>query len=513
MSPAPDAFQNLLDGLDPDAFAAFVAALYEARGRETDRIDGDVLVSDGEGTRRLAVRDDVAPSADDDPDVDADAVVVPTVADDDADAVVDAADLRRMALYAVDDPDRTRLFRRFLGVDPDAVGGEPVPDPASNPDDTPAADPAAPRSVAGGVPSPSSPADSPPSTDRSAPPSTATDRDGVARSGGEGSATQSVAEDPTDDDADRLPVRGLLLFGGALVLVAAVALAVGPGLGVQPAADGGAAGDAATNDTTVTPTPTVDPAGVSNRDPPLDASDVEGIGGATDGAEGPYPPGVDADGIENASVLAAAHEATLSERSYRLSVVDREFVDGRPTAAAWERTAVEGPTRYRSTVEVAGAFQQQPQGVADVTAYADGTERFVRLTNRTDDSGTIRFVTRDTDDGTAGGDGWRRTEITGDDDPFATRTAAYLDRRLDVENSALLGSYERDGTQYVWIEFRRRPPNGALTIGSVLVDERGLVHELHYEYTYVPVGESPVRTTTTLRITTGNVTVSPPSWR
>lgn len=419
-----------------------------------------------------------------------------------------------MALYAVDDPERTRLFRRFFDVDPEEVGGEsaPNPKPAPGSDDTPAADPAASRSVAGGVPSPSSPADSPPSSERSSPPSTATDRDGASRSSDEGPATQSVVKDPTDDDADRLPVRGLLLFGGVLLSVAAVALVVGPGLGVPPTADGGAAGDAVANDTTGTPTPTADPAGVSNRDPPLDASDVEGIGGTADGVEGPYPPGVGADGIANASVLAAAHEAALSGQSYRLSVVDREFVGGQPTAAAWERTAVEGPTRYRSTIEVAGTFQQRPQGVADATAYADGADRFVRLTNRTDADGTIRFVDWD-DDGTAHGDEWRRAEITGEDDPFATRTASYFGRTLDVEESRLLGSYERDGTRYVWIEFRRRPPNGALTLGSVLVDERGLVHELHYEYTYIPAGEAPVRTTTTVRITPGNVTATPPSWR
>ncbi|WP_338741297.1 hypothetical protein [Haloplanus salilacus] len=489
MPPSSAAFRELLDGLDPDALAAFVAALYEARGRETDRVDGDVLVSDGEGTRRLAVRRGADPSTAAS-DADADAVVIPIVADDDD--VVDADDLRRMSLYAVDDPDRTRLFRRFFGVTPDEVGDETDPDTRG----------------AGGDPTRST---SPrPTTDESPPSTTSavTDRDDTHRPGVGRSSDDSAA-----DDADDLPVRGPLLFGVLLLLAAVVGLAVGPGTGVLPTTDGGTAGDAAPNDTTATPTPTADPAGVSNRDPPLDASDVEDVGGSAGAVEGPYPPGVDADGIENASALATAHREELSGRSYRLSVVDREFVGGQPTAAAWERTVVESPTRYRSTVEVAGTFREKPRGVADATTYADGTERFVRLTAETDADGTIRFVDRNSDDGTAGGDGWRSVAITREDDPFATRTASYLRRALDVENSRLLGAYERHGTRYVWIELRARPPSGAVTLGSVLVDERGLVHEHHREYAYVPIGESSVRTTTTVRITTGNVTADPPSWR
>jgi hypothetical protein len=505
------AFRELLDGLDPDAFVAFVAALYEARGRETDRADGDILVSDGERTRRFAVRHGAAPSTAAG-DIDADAVVVPTVAGDidtDADTdVIDATRLRRMALYAVDDPDRTRLFQRFFGVDTADVG---VADPS--PGDRGASDD--PVSSGSGVDATRSVADD--SFPSQSPPQSATTTADRAQEA-EPSA-ESPGDDPEADGPNRLSARGLLPVVGVLLSVVAVALAVGPGLaglGFPPVASGGPAGDAAANDTTATAAtataaPTGGPAGASSRDPPPTPSDIEG---SADGVEEPYPPGVDADGIENASVLAAAHEATLSGRSYRLSVVDREFLNGQPTAAAWEQTVVEGPTRYRSTVEVAGTFRRQPQAVADATTYADGTERFVRLTNRTDETGTIRFIDRQPDDNaTAGGPGWRRTALTPDDDPFATRTAAYLRRTLDAENSALLRAYERNGTRYVWIEFRRQPPNGALTVGSLLVDERGLVHELHYEYAYVSVEEAPVRTTTTVRITRGNVTVSPPPWR
>jgi hypothetical protein len=338
--------------------------------------------------------------------------------------------------------------------------------------------------------------------------------------GGPGADTPDDAEDDDGSDATQstLPARRLLVVGGALLVVAGVAalgVGVGPALPfdggtASDAGDAGAGADADAGTPTATPT-AADTAGLSNRDPPLDASDVEGVGEPDGG--GPFPPGVDADGIENASALAAAHEAELEGRSYRLSVVAREFVGGQPTAAAWERTLVERPTRYRSTVEVAGTFEQKPQAIADATTYADGDERFVRLTDETDSDGTIRFVDRGTDDGTAGGDGWRSVAITREDDPFAARTASYLRRTLDVENSRLLGSYERDGTRYVWIELRARPPSGAVTLGSVLVDEHGLVHELHREYAYVPIGESSVRTTTTVRITTGNVTVTRPSWR
>jgi hypothetical protein len=228
--------------------------------------------------------------------------------------------------------------------------------------------------------------------------------------------------------------------------------------------------------------------------------------------DGPLPPGVDATGIENASALADAHEAALDGRSYRLSVVAREFVGGRPTAVARERAVVGGPTRYRSDVSVIGTFRQQPRAIGTTSTYADGTMRFVRLTTATEADGTIRFTERGRESGTAGGPGWRSVAVDPAVDPFANRTAAHLRGVLDVDDAAVVGSFEREGSTYVWIDLRRRPPGGTDAIDSVLVDEHGLVHEIRHEYAYLPPEASTVRTVVTVRIEPANVTASPPPW-
>ena len=80
------------------------------------------------------------------------------------------------------------------------------------------------------------------------------------------------------------------------------------------------------------------------------------------------------------------------------------------------------------------------------------------------------------------------------------------------EGWRLSETFERDGTTYVWIDLRRRPPGGTDAIDSVLVDEHGLVHEIRHEYAYLPPEASTVRTVVTVRTEPANVTASPPPW-
>ena len=469
MSPTPAAFRDLLLELDAAALTAFVAAVYAARGWELDR-DGDDLRVRPAGARdwrRLVVAPvDRQPT-------DADGVVVPTLVPD-ADgagtgepAVVDAAALLELLRYAVDDAARARLFRDFFDCEPDAFEGPAAVDDG------------------GGTGTADAPSDSTSDAPTDSP-------------------TNPRADDSATSDSSFRHGRRLVVAVAILSVVGVLAVVVGPTL--APTGEDAATGADAPTDT---PAQTPDDAGSASA--ATDRS-VPSTHAGVAVAAGPLPPGVDATGIENASTLADAHEAALSDRSYRLSVVAREFVGGRPTAVARERAVVEGPTRYRSDVSVIGTFRQQPRAIGTSSAYADGTMRFVRLTTATEADGTIRFTERGRESGTAGGPGWRSVAVDPAVDPFANRTAAHLRSVLDVDDAAVVGSFEREGTTYVWIDLRRRPPGGTDAIDSVLVDEHGLVHEIRHEYAYLPPESSTVRTVVTVRIEPTNATASPPPW-
>jgi hypothetical protein len=479
MLPGPAAFRELLRGLDSEQLTAFVAAVYEARGWATERDGDDVLVRPGgeRDWRRLAV--DPA----DFRSVDADRVVVPTLADEpnaDADRLLDAADILELLRYAVDDDARTRLFREFFDREPTAFEGS-----NGRPSQSEAIESST-AAASASAPPPSSAVDA---VDRDDDAPDAVDRDDDA---------------PVADPSRRFG-RRLAVAVAVLLVVGGVAVAVGPTL--VPSSGDGDDPDAAVggNASTATPTATAGPTDDDGDEPPPTADTVA--------VDGPLPPGVGPSGIENASALVAAHEAALDGRSYRLSVVAREFVGGRPTAVARERTVVEGPARYRSDVRVIGTFRQEPRAIGTVSTYANGTTRFVRLTADTDADGTIRFTERGNESGAAEGPGWRSVAADPAVDPFANRTATHLRAVLDVDDAAIVGSFERDGTTYVWIDLRRRPPGGTDAIDSVLVDEHGLVREVRHEYAYLPAEASTVRTVTTVRIYPANVTASPPSWR
>jgi hypothetical protein len=490
MPPSPEAFRDLLLELDSEGVTAFVAAVYAARGWAVDR-DGDGLRVRASGERDW-LRVVVAPDADRRPD--ADRVVVPApAADADADGerVIGAATLLELVWYAVDADDRTRLFREFFDREPTAVGTR-----------TGAADPGVGSDAS--RPAETADATTTPSVDAAETAESLSGADATVErpddvAGGDGAARQTPRR------------RRLVAVAAILLVVGGVAAAVGPTL-VSPGGDSSDGSGGSAVDGTVVPDTQLDD---SEFDPVAIDADGRPITSNTPGSvsvDGPLPPGVTASGIENASALVDAHEAALDGRSYRLTVVAREFVGGRPTAVARERTVVEGPTQYRSDVYVVGTFRQEPRAVGSVSAYADGTTRFVRLTAGTGPEGTIRFTDRGGASGTTDGPGWRSVAIDRPDDPFADRTAAHLRRTLDVDDTAIVGSFERDGRTYVWIDLRRRQPGGNATIDSVLVDERGLVHEVRHAYALRSPELPTVRTVVTVRVEPANVTASPPPW-
>ena len=479
MSRSSDGFASAVEGFEGTERVAFVAAVYEARGWETERADTAVLVrppGDGSDRRR----------------------VLPPGGDGGSDAPgatrLDAADLRRMVRYAVTPADRARLCRRFFDRSPAAMGLTGCADTASSDAGADTAD--APESRADRV-------------------------DGPALDGTDHLGDDTAVADGADADergGRRRLVPAPTRSGVALAFVCVVAVvlfAVGPlapageRTGSAPAADppGGANVSA-----DVSVTPTDDGTATPNASPVAPDEPVENSApGRAAVLEEWYPPGIDTGGVENASALAAAHRRALADQPYQLSITYRESVDGDPAAVAWERTTVATPGRHRSTVRVLGTFRWPPSGIANASTYANGTARVVRVGPNTDPDGRIRFERPPEPNGSAA----TTHLVVGpapDTDPFAPRTASVLKRAVSGTETTLSGTFEHGDTRYLWIEFGDQSGATGTGAGCLIVDERGLVHEMHYSRSVVALDSTRVRRTVTLRITPGNVTTTTPPW-
>ncbi|WP_049935264.1 hypothetical protein [Haloplanus natans] len=429
--------RDCLSGLDAAALTEFVAAVYAARGwtveREGDAADLLATPPGADRPRRLAVSCD-------------DAVAV-AVRHEGEVTSLDADDVGRMAWYALDSTARERLFRDFLGADPDDFD----------------------------------------------PPSTA---DASSDAGADGEATRT-ADDPPEresgNDEGGVPARRAFAAGLAIVLVVAIVAATGPAL-TSSGMDGSEVDGA--DDTNSTPSDySAAEAATRRLDTGWNATDDDeparpGVIAVSSAPE-PRPPGVTAVGIANASALADAHEAALDGRSYRLTVHHREFVDGAPTGFVAERTVVENATRYRTDLRWVGTVRQDPRAVGNTSAFANGQVRYVRLAG---EAGTAV-----------------ETELR-PEDRVASRSERYLRGVLRGSDTRVVGAFERNGTTRFWIAVSRDESAGAETTGSLLVDEHGLVHELHHEYVYRPSDGPPVRVVVTMRLAPGNVSASPPPW-
>jgi len=476
-------FEAAVDDLDPEERASFVAAVYDARGWETERVGTVVSVrrpAGGTDPRRVAP---------------------PKVTADDGVRTLPLEDLREMLRYAVDRADRARLCRRFFDSPADEVE---LVDPTGTP--------------GGGD------RDADESADRwSGPPDGASEDvkvDTPARPAG--GPDGAVDGDPDESGASgnrplaEPPLRATVVLAIVLVCIVAVPFAtwavlpIEDGSGLAPGDEdpsvGNASGDA-------DGPPEADATATAERSSDADDDLIEdSAAGRQIVLERSYPPGVGVDGVENASALAAAHRSALSGRSYRISITNREAVDGLRTAVAWEWTVVESASRYRSTVRVAGTFRWSPSGVANASTYANGTARVVRVGSNTDPDGTIRFESPPPENQSVPDPGYRVVGSAPDADPFAGRTASILRRALSGTETAVTGTVERDGTTYFRIEVRNASAASGADEGTLLVDDRGLVHEIRYARTVVSLDSVPVRRTVTVRVTPGNVTLVSPPW-
>jgi len=464
--------RDRLDDLDPATLLGLVAAVYDARGwavDRVDRVDGAVLAT---------------PPGDDEPQR-----LVPAAHPDAADAdatsvtVVDAADLRELLQYAVDEGTRTTLCRRFFDCEPTALAArEPATELATEP------------TVDG--PETSEPGDA--ATEPTAnvsPPGVARAGDVERSTGGTGGRAPTDRDGKPADDGERSTLRLLAVGMAAALVVGGVVTAAGPGFESPLAGAADAApsvsgsdegGELPGNDTES------DRPAVMDREGVPVAPDGHRVSGSGD----PFPPGVDDRGVTDASTLADAHEAALSNRSYRLSITHREYVDGELRGVATERAVVAAPNHYRSRVGRLGTVTHESQAIAGGSTYANGTVGYVRT------DGDVRV----------------RTEVRppvasppADVAGIADRTERLVRWYLSVTDSRIAGYTAREGTTTYRITYAGDPwPASQNVTGWARVDEDGLVRELHREYT--PAAAPTVRVEVTVRIRPGPVTVTRPSW-
>ncbi|WP_318568077.1 hypothetical protein [Salinigranum marinum] len=310
-----------LRGRPREEIAAFVAALYAARGAET-HVDGEAAVVDGErylvvpAGYRARLRHRLGTTAER-----ADRVVAvdPARADalaarDDA-SVLTPTDLDDLARYGLDRAAADAVFRDRLGV---AVG-----------DLAPAG-----RST--------------PETKGATPP------------------TRSGSRDP--DGPRSKPVPAAVTVVAAAVL-AALVLSVAPGsLGADVGVFAGEAERAgASGGVTATPGATTAEAAVANR--------TSRANGTAERDPLGLAPGLTADGVADPEALADAHAAALANRSYTWEITYVERSNGTEVGRATETVAVAAPSTYVANVSREGLHVSRGP-VAVGPSYADGERRY-----------------------------------------------------------------------------------------------------------------------------------------
>lgn len=482
-SPSRAALTARLEAADRASLVAFVADLYAARGATVERLDGDeaadLVVTAGDDEQRVAVRPD-SPST-----TEVGTVVTVGEPRQPTDAtVVTIGDLHEWLCYAIPRDRAERLLGTHLacGVDDlaaDAVhpsGVDTGPDDAGeSPADSPAGRPPSESAGGDGGVSDGDDGDSGDRRDGAdgdseprvrAESSTATSGNAAAvvrRSDEAGAATSSSSSTGVD-----LAAVGLGVF--ALVVVAAT-VASGPGIPLGSAlletvgGDGGGDRVAAANETW-------------NPRTSIDVNSTR------------LPPGVSDSGELDERVLAETTMAQLHNRSYRVTLIYREFVDGEPRGVYSEIIRVESGREYRADVTRAGEFARAPPSIAENDRYANGT-----VSRRYEDNETT--VT---------------SGALSPTDPFRDEIAQYLRWYLSVEDSYITDrAGTGDATTYR-VNIDGDPYAGvANTTGSALVSRDGLVWSVRRSYDD-PYHDG-VWAVVTIRITgVGSTTAPEPDW-
>ncbi|PSP63198.1 hypothetical protein BRC77_07555, partial [Halobacteriales archaeon QH_8_64_26] len=284
--------------------------------------------------------------------------------------------------------------------------------------------------------------------------------------------------------------RGALVGAAVLAIVLAAAI-LGASLldsssgvilseGAAGGAVGGApsAGERAGSEVSVTPAP------AASTGPELDA---------TNESLGALPPGLSESGIADAEALARAHEAAISNRSYRWVVTYEERSGGRTVSTVREVVTIEAPDVYTVALDRKGDQTYAATLFSETEAYADGEHRYepVRVAGSRDDV--------------------RETAFGIEDDTFPDRAGTYVEWYLSASRSAITGVHEHDDRTIYRIETAGDPYPGAENArASAIVGSEGTVYRLRAEREIPDSDRTVVLTFRYANV--GNATVSPPAW-
>jgi hypothetical protein len=432
-------FGDALDGLDPEALARFVVDIYRARGATVERSGRRLWVSEGERTRELVV-------------VDGESGKNATVAVDDRgdpNDVIDVATLHRLLLYGVDRTTCAALVKRHLGRPLDSFAGEM----------------GRPQSVEPTLRAPERTAEH-----RTVGPGGS---DARSRVDGAGNDDSNPADGENDGPSTggsgrpRRPSVRRLVAAVVLAVVLAAGLAGALVVGVPGTDVDGTPGSVSERRPSEPPDPTeADADSALERATLVDGTLENGLEPVSSGPRPEaLPPGVNAPGDIDEVTLAKRTVAYLSNRSYRLTLVVRESVDGRPNAFSRETVRVENATTHTVSTIDAGRFVTVPPELTPEGSYTN-----VRV--RDGPSGPV-----------PGG-------------PYARAVDRYLRWYLSVSRSVVANVTTADESGTVWLVLDGDPHPGVVnTTGSVLVDERGVVREVRRAY------EAPDKRGVTVRVT------------
>lgn len=447
----------------PATVTDFVAALYEARGWTADRhSDRQLVVSDGDRDRRLAVvhPDDGVPASDLAAWADTLLVVDGAAAVTGDVAVLDTASLRDQLAYAVDRPVAGRLLETHFGWTPSADTGPTPPGPSGESD--------------------------PPLDGDGDTSGRASTRGGRRRA--DIAASLRRVWRPSAGRS-RVLVAAVLVL--AVVGVTAVGLAdiVGDG---PPAVDD-SDGSRATVTATPQPVAETESDDASVEEPPTPSAEETGGAGASVTQIETLPPGIDRSGAIVSRTLSEAHERSLTNRSYTVSLTYREFVDGLPSGVYTETVRVENATRYSADVTTRGELRTTPFTLAETDVYANGSVRF----ERTGEASVERAVLLNYD-------------------RFLDDYSLYLLWFLDVRESTIVDSRTDRGSTTLYVVTDENPdPSVKNTTGSIVVTEAGRVRSARWSYDVsgTPSGYGNLSVTFELQVSdVGETTVREPGW-
>ncbi|PSP81478.1 hypothetical protein BRC81_00520 [Halobacteriales archaeon QS_1_68_20] len=209
-----------------------------------------------------------------------------------------------------------------------------------------------------------------------------------------------------------------------------------------------------------------------------------------------YPPGISAQGVENADALAAAHVTNLSGYTYTM-VFEYRALGENHTGTIRETTQVVGDTRYARHVNRTGTFVADPKVVTDPAVVRDG-EAFA--------NGEVHYERFESEDGVRYN---RRQVYAGRFPVHDSRAAGFVQRTLATDETALVATFKRGGRTFYRVRFAG--DDWPAFRGEALIDERGVVHLLRTQYR--PPEHPSITITVTLRYTDLRTTeITEPDW-